>query len=251
MSARAQRRLPGFRFETQAPILPEVLPRMDIAVFVGFAASGPLQTPVVIETEQQFAAIFGEDAPLAWDVERGEQVYAYLGPAVRAFFRNGGRRCWIIRVARQTARETNSLNRARSNSFPIPCLARAEFNSNGTIRSLTPAFARARSEGRNLLALLAENDRLGALTEISAQFDQLKAEQENRVAVTLVSASAVDAAQAEKISGALSRRLGRSVDLTLEVDPSLIGGAVIRAKDMVIDDSLQTRLKRLASALAD
>ena len=109
MSARAPRRLPGFRFETQAPPLPEVLPRMDIAVFVGFAASGPLQTPVAIESEQQFAAIFGEDAPLAWDVERGEQVYAHLGPAVRAFFRNGGQRCWIIRVARQTARRRSTL----------------------------------------------------------------------------------------------------------------------------------------------
>src|ERR1700752_5168841 len=61
MSARAPRRLPGFRFETQAPPLPEVLPRMDIAVFVGFAASGPLQTPVAVESEPQFAAIFGDE----------------------------------------------------------------------------------------------------------------------------------------------------------------------------------------------
>jgi F-type H+-transporting ATPase subunit delta len=107
------------------------------------------------------------------------------------------------------------------------------------------------AEGKNLLKLLSENDRLGALAEISAQFNLLKAEQENRVSVTLVSASPVDAAQAEKISGALSRKLGRTVDLALEVDASLLGGAVIRAKDMVIDDSLQTRLKRLASSLAD
>jgi hypothetical protein len=147
MSARAPRRLPGFRFETQAPPLPEVLPRMDIAVFVGFAASGPLQTPVAIESEPQFAAIFGEDAPLAWDLERGEQIHAHLGPAVRAFFRNGGQRCWIIRVARQAAVSTQSLNRARYNYFPIPYLARAEFNANGQIRTITPAFARSRSEG--------------------------------------------------------------------------------------------------------
>lgn len=119
------------------------------------------------------------------------------------------------------------------------------------LASIDEAAVFGTPEGQNLLKLLAENDRLGALAEIAAQFDQLKAEQENRVAVTLVSASAVDAAQAEKISSALSRRLGRSVDLTLELDPSLLGGAVIRAKDMVIDDSLQTRLKRLASALAD
>ena len=147
MSARAPRRLPGFRFETQAPPLPEVLPRMDIAVFVGFAASGPLQTPVAVESEPQFAAIFGDDAPLAWDVVRGEEVRAHLGPAVRAFFRNGGQRCWIIRVARQTAGEAQPLNRARYNYFPVPYLARAGFNPNGQISSVTPAFARGRSEG--------------------------------------------------------------------------------------------------------
>ena len=147
MSARAPRRLPGFRFETQAPPLPEVLPRMDIAVFVGFAASGPLQTPVAVESEPQFTAIFGEDAPLAWDLVRGEEVHAHLGPAVRAFFRNGGQRCWIIRVARQTTTESEPLNRARYNYFPIPNLVRAEFNANGQLSGVTPAFARGRSEG--------------------------------------------------------------------------------------------------------
>src|ERR1700752_149932 len=147
MSARAPRRLPGFRFETQAPPLPEVLPRMDIAVFVGFAASGPLQTPVAVESEPQFAAIFGEDAPLAWDVERGEEIHAHLGPAVRAFFRNGGQRCWVIRVAHQTSSEGQPLNRARYNYFPVPNLARAEFNGSGQIQTVTPAFARGRSEG--------------------------------------------------------------------------------------------------------
>ena len=147
MVARAPRRLPGFRFETQAPPLPEVLPRMDIAVFVGFAASGPLQTPVAVESEPQFAAIFGDDAPLAWDVERGEEIHAHLGPAVRAFFRNGGQRCWVIRVARQAASEAQPLNRARYNYFPIPNLARAEFNGSGQLQSVTPAFARGRSEG--------------------------------------------------------------------------------------------------------
>src|SRR5207249_8859740 len=81
------RRLPGFRFEVQAQPLDEVLPRMDIAVFVGFAAAGPLHVPVVVEDAAQFGAIFGDDAPLAWDERRGEVVDAYLAPAVRAFFR--------------------------------------------------------------------------------------------------------------------------------------------------------------------
>ena len=146
MSATRRKRLPGIQFETQAPPLTEVLPRMDIAVFVGFAASGPLQVPVAVESEAQFTAIFGDDAPLAWDFTNGEQLYAHLGPAVRAFFRNNGRRCWVIRVARQVMSEAGDPNYARYNHFPIPGLARAAVNEDGQI-TIAPAFARARCEG--------------------------------------------------------------------------------------------------------
>lgn len=131
MPAPFTRRLAGIRFVTQPPQLPERLPRMDIAVFIGFASAGPMQRPVVVEDAAQFAAIFGDDLPLAWDAEKGTRSFACLAPAVRAFFRNGGRRCWVIRVAR--APETNF--------FPLPGLARVD---GGT---LYPAFARARSPG--------------------------------------------------------------------------------------------------------
>ena len=126
------RRLPGSRFEAQSRPLGDSLPRMDVAVFVGFAASGPINRPVAIEDSAQFAEIFGEDAALAWDTERGQITRAYLGPTVRDFFRQGGRRCWIIRVARD----------AHYNYFPIPALL--ELRADG---ALTPAFASARSEG--------------------------------------------------------------------------------------------------------
>src|SRR6185503_12725796 len=105
-----ERRLPGLRFEAQPPPLGDLLPRMDVAVFVGIASSGPINQPVVIEDSAQFTEIFGEDALLAWDAERGLMRRAYLGPTVRDFFRQGGRRCWIIRVARD----------AKYNLFPIP-----------------------------------------------------------------------------------------------------------------------------------
>jgi len=111
---------------------------MDIAVFVGFAASGPLHTPVAIDDAEQFAQVFGEDAPLAWDAQRCRQVNAQLGPAVRSFFRNGGRRCWVIRVAS---------GEAAYNFFPVPGLAMAEVDGAGKVTRVSPAFARARSEG--------------------------------------------------------------------------------------------------------
>jgi hypothetical protein len=126
------RRLPGISFVVQPPPPAAVLPRMDVAVFVGFTASGPLQTPVVVEDPTHFASLFGDDAPLAWDPEQGATTYAHLAPAVRAFFRNGGQRCWVVRVA----------GAARDNFFPIPGLARLRRDG-----SVVPTFARARSEG--------------------------------------------------------------------------------------------------------
>ena len=93
------RPLPGIRFETAAPPAGDVLPRMDIPAFVGFAASGPLNEPVAVEDPVHFETIFGVNLPLARERDTGASIEAYLAPAVRAFFRNGGRRCWIIRVA--------------------------------------------------------------------------------------------------------------------------------------------------------
>ena len=137
MAVRTPRRLPGLRFETQSLPSIDVLPRMDVAVFVGFAASGPLHTPVVVEDIAQFTAIFGADLSLAWDQQRGETIYAYLAPAVRAFFRNGGRRCWVIRVA----------GRAQYNTFRIPGLKQVFLDSSGSVHEIRDAVASARSEG--------------------------------------------------------------------------------------------------------
>jgi len=102
---------------------------------------------------------------------------------------------------------------------------------------------------RSLLRLLAENDRLEALPEISAQFDELKAEAENKIDVTLVSATSVEPEIAQKITQALERRLGRQVALKVEIDDKLLGGAIIRAEDMVIDGSVRMRLERLTQTL--
>lgn len=106
-------------------------------------------------------------------------------------------------------------------------------------------------QGRNLLALLAENGRLAALPEISAQYERLKHEVENTVRVTLVAAGEVDDEQVAKLRAALVRRLGREVELSVEIDESLLGGAVLRAEDMVIDGSVRNRLARLADHLIE
>jgi hypothetical protein len=140
------RRLPGFRFEAQAPSREDVLPRMDVALFVGFASMGPVGIPVAVESSEQFKTIFGVDLPLVWDTEKSKTVYACLAPTVRSFFRNGGKRCWILRVARLEPSHEKPLNRACYNFFPLSGLASVSFDEE-EVKNILPAFARARAKG--------------------------------------------------------------------------------------------------------
>lgn len=122
-------RLPGLYFEAPPQPVASVLPRMDIAAFVGLAASGPLDLPVEVEDAGRFRDVFGPASALAWDGERGRVRRAHLGSAVESFFANGGRRCWVVRVAGPGALR---------HRFPLPGLV----SSAGE-----PAVARARAVG--------------------------------------------------------------------------------------------------------
>lgn len=111
------------------------------------------------------------------------------------------------------------------------------------------AFAGGSRHGTNLLKLLLEYDRVAVLPEIAEHFERLKAEVENTVDVTITSAASLGDAERDRIVGALRERFGSDVNVTTEIDENLIGGAVIRAGDVVIDGSLRSRLQGLANAL--
>jgi F-type H+-transporting ATPase subunit delta len=105
-------------------------------------------------------------------------------------------------------------------------------------------------QGRNLVRLLTENRRLNVVAEISEQFETLKAEAEKTVEAEIVSAQEVSAAQQTLIADKLKARLGREVSLKCTVDESLMGGAIIKAGDMVIDGSVSGQLNKLSVELA-
>jgi F-type H+-transporting ATPase subunit delta len=105
--------------------------------------------------------------------------------------------------------------------------------------------------GRNFLRTLAENRRLGLLPEIAAQFEVLRAEVEGVIDVEVIAAREIAAPQQKKLTEALRRRLGREIRMQVRLDDSLIGGAIVRAGDLVIDGSLKGRLARLDSALTN
>jgi F-type H+-transporting ATPase subunit delta len=103
--------------------------------------------------------------------------------------------------------------------------------------------------GENFVHTLADNHRLGYLPEIAERFDVLKDAAEGVADVTVTSAASLDEAQQHKLVVALERKLGRKVRLHCQLDPALIGGAVLRSGDLVIDGSLRTRLERIAYQL--
>ena len=103
--------------------------------------------------------------------------------------------------------------------------------------------------GENFVRTLAANRRLAYLPEIAERFDTLKDAAEGVADVTVTSAAALDEAQRRKISAALEQRLRRKVRLHCVLEPALIGGAVLRSGDLVIDGSLRTRLERIAYQL--
>jgi F-type H+-transporting ATPase subunit delta len=103
--------------------------------------------------------------------------------------------------------------------------------------------------GRALINLLAVNKRLDLIADVREQFEELKAQEERVLDVEVVSAFPISDEQSAMLRDALHRKFEREVNLTSRVDEALVGGAVIRAGDTVIDGSVRGRLAKLAETL--
>lgn len=99
----------------------------------------------------------------------------------------------------------------------------------------------------NLIRLLLENQRLGLVPEITRLYEERRTDAQGSLEVTISSPYAVSKAQEKRLAEALTARLGKKVIITTDKDPSLIGGVLIRAGDLVIDGSIKNRLSRLAT----
>ena len=103
---------------------------------------------------------------------------------------------------------------------------------------------------RNFLAVLAHEHRLGYLPEIAAQFEARRAEAEHTIDVEVQTAMALTDAQRATLTAALAKRFGRTVRLGERVDAGLVGGAIVRAGDVVIDGSVRGQLARLEQEIS-
>jgi len=136
-----------------------------------------------------------------------------------------------------------------------PAMVRLAFDPKIGRARLTELFLdvcgeRLTAEAGNLIRLLIENRRLTLLPEITALYEGLRAEAEKRLEATIVSAYPLEEAQLKNIEQALKRKFGREVHLVPQVDKALLGGVVIRCRDLVIDGSATGRLRELAAHLS-
>ena len=112
------------------------------------------------------------------------------------------------------------------------------------------AISGAEPELVNFLELLAEKHRMPAIFRIRRRFDELWAKAKKRLEVTVTSAVELDRAVVEKVGAEVERQTDRTIDLTSEVDPEILGGLVLRVGNMVLDASVRSKLERLRKEVA-
>ena len=103
--------------------------------------------------------------------------------------------------------------------------------------------------GKNFVTLLVQNGRLDSLTDIESLFRELVAKSQAKVNAEVTTAFALTDSQKSALSSALEQRMGLKVELEEVIDAQLVGGAVIKVGDLVIDGSAKGRVEKLTTTL--
>jgi F-type H+-transporting ATPase subunit delta len=134
-----------------------------------------------------------------------------------------------------------------------PEAGRAVGNPNLSSEQIYGLFAAASgdlaAEEQNFLRVLIENDRLSALPEIAAIYEELKNEREGVVEAVITTAFPLDKGELAALVKELEGRFKRKVEPQVNVDDGLIGGVRMQVGDEVIDGSVRGRLAAMAAAL--
>ena len=124
------------------------------------------------------------------------------------------------------------------------------FSSEEKRQGVSKIVSDADERFENFLELLAERHRMPALFRIKREFDALWAEEHKLLAVTVTSAVELDEGLAEDIAKRIQEQTGRTVELSSNVDPDVLGGLMVRVGNMVLDDTVRNKLERLRKQVA-
>jgi F-type H+-transporting ATPase subunit delta len=113
----------------------------------------------------------------------------------------------------------------------------------GVVKTALPEMA------KNFLRAVIENGRLSALPEIAQQFRTLKNAQGGSSDAVVYSAFDIDSTALGDLAAALEKRFGRKLNVSVELQPELIGGIRVVVGDEVLDSSVKARLEQMKVAL--
>jgi F-type H+-transporting ATPase subunit delta len=101
----------------------------------------------------------------------------------------------------------------------------------------------------NVLGVLAANRRLDQISAVIRAFSTLASGHRGEITAEVTSAHPLDDAQIEALKAQLKKRVGSDVSVSTAVDPSILGGLVVKIGSQMIDSSIKTRLNTLSQAM--
>ncbi|MBB4657757.1 F0F1 ATP synthase subunit delta [Parvularcula dongshanensis] len=150
--------------------------------------------------------------------------------------------------------DMKGLRAAMSSSEDLRRLALSPvFESEDKTRGMTAVLDRmgAHALTRNLVLLLIRNGRLFAMDGVARAFLERAAAARGEVAAEAVSAHPLSEEQEAALRAEIGRAVGKDVNLTTQVDPSLLGGLIVKVGSRMMDNSLKTKLNRLHARLKE
>jgi ATP synthase F1 delta subunit len=102
----------------------------------------------------------------------------------------------------------------------------------------------------SFLSLLIENHRMPVIFRIRREYERLWEQEKELLPVVLTSAVALDEQTVADLSAQIGERTGRTVELTTEVQPDILGGVVVRVGNSILDASIRNRLEQLRAHVA-
>ncbi|ADY73886.1 ATP synthase subunit delta [Desulfurobacterium thermolithotrophum DSM 11699] len=106
-------------------------------------------------------------------------------------------------------------------------------------------------ELKKVLLLMAEKDRLGILREFASEFEKFVDFRLGKIKAEIVSAVEIDEETLSKIKAKIEELFGKKAEISVKLDPSLIGGFIVKVADKVLDASIKTQLETLKKAIVD
>jgi F-type H+-transporting ATPase subunit delta len=125
------------------------------------------------------------------------------------------------------------------------------FSSAEQIAALDDIFAAAgiKSVAANFIKLVAQNRRLFAVRDMISAYRTLVAQARGQVAAEVVSAEQLSPSQVSRLKDELKASVGSDVELSQVVDPSILGGLIVKVGSRMVDNSLRTKLQNLKVAM--